>query len=157
MKYLVLAIALATLAGINTARAGQNEDIEACVAKVQEFTGRSVDMFDARYKKGGWLGNESVHWSGIDCEVQGLFGTSTVFQLYVDGKHLVVDGYAGVAAQAASEQIARDVESAIETLEARIDILKGMQDQADKKLRSVDADADAITAQVNKAIVRVTQ
>ena len=155
MKTLVLATTLALVS--TSAFAGQNENIEACVNKVQEFTGKSVDMFDAHYKKGGWTSSTEVNWPGIKCEVIGILGSSSVQNLYVDNQHVIVDGYAGRAAKSASRRIDQGVDSAIETLEARIDILKGMRNNAEQKLKVNGADADAIEAKVNSAIERVTQ
>ena len=155
-KSFVFAAVAATIAA-TSAFAGQNENIEACVDKVQEFTGKSVDMFDARYKKGGWTSSTEVHWADIKCEVIGILGSGSVQNLYVDNRHVIVDGYAGRAAKSASLRIDTSVDSAIETLEARIDILKGMRDNADQKLKANGADAVAIEAKVNTAIERVTQ
>lgn len=156
MKKIIAATAI-VLATSTAAFAGQNENIEMCVDKVKEFSGKSVDMFDARYKKGGWTKWNEVHWKGIQCEVGGAFGIATVYNLYVDGEHLIVDGYAGQAAKAASHRIEMGVDAAIETLEARIDILKGMREQAEEELKAQGADAKAIEAKVDSAIERVTQ
>lgn len=155
MKKLALAV---TLALVSTgAIAGQNENIEMCADKVLEFSGKSVDMFDASYKKGSWTKWNKVQWSGIECEVGGAFGIATVFNLRINGEHVIVDGYAGAAAKKASQRIDAEVDAAVETLKARIDILKNMRDDAEKKLKAHGVDALAVEAKVNSAIERVTQ
>lgn len=156
MKKIIAASAI-VLASTTTAFAGMNENIEACAAKVEEFSGKTVDIFDAKYKKGGLFKWSEVEWNGILCKPVSALGVATVHNLWIDGEHVIVDGYAGNKAKAVAERIDADVDAAIETLEARIDILKGMRKEADDKLKANGVDADAVKSKIDSAIERVTQ
>ncbi|QLQ18585.1 MAG: hypothetical protein HZT43_07805 [Exiguobacterium profundum] len=81
---LILALPLVLCA---TAAAANTVAINACIAAVQEQTGRSLSEFDATYRQ-KFLQPDIVRWPGVECTVM----DGKVRDLKVDGQAVVVAG-----------------------------------------------------------------
>jgi len=142
--------ALLTIAPL-TASAGEAENILSCIQSVNAYTGKSVDEFDVRYE-GRILGFSSAEWPGIRCEVN----LASVYNLTVDGRQYVYEGFSGRQAKTAYESLERETEEAISLLESRAQLLERRLQDAKSTLQLPNPDIEAVQEGIRYGIGRAT-
>lgn len=150
MKKTTIFLVLAAMAPV-TAYAGEAENILACIQSVNAYTGRSVDEFDVRYE-GRFLGFSSAEWPGIKCEVS----LGSVFNLTVDGRQYVYEGFSGHQAKTAFEGLERETQVATSLLESRVQLLERRLEDAKAALQMPNPDIGAVQEGIRYGISRAT-
>lgn len=134
-----------------TATAGEAENILSCIRSVDAYTGKSVNEFDVRYE-GRILGFSSAEWPGVMCEVS----FASVYNLTVEGRQYVYEGFAGRQAKIAFETLEKETEDAISLLESRVKLLERRLEDSQSRLRLPDPDIEAINSRIRDGIARAT-
>ena len=134
-----------------TATAGEAENILSCIQSVNAYTGKSVDEFDVRYE-GRILGFSSAEWPGVMCEVS----FASVYNLTVDGRQYVYEGFAGRQAKTAYENLERETEEAISLLESRVQLLERRLEDARSTLQMPSPDIEGVQDRIRDGIGRAT-
>ena len=148
MRPLILALPLicaATAAGANTVA------INACIAAVQEQTGRTLSEFDATYRQ-KFLQPDIVRWPGVECTVM----DGKVRDLKVDGQAVVVAGWPSPEAKRSFQELAAETQEAIQLLQTRQGLLQQRLIEAEAALRPPGADTAAVKARVRDGIAEAT-
>ncbi|MDO8811610.1 MAG: hypothetical protein Q7J38_06235 [Gallionella sp.] len=114
-----IAMGMLMMAVSASAFAGDAENIAACVRKAKEFSGVILDEFNVNYE-GNWLSMSIAKWSNAQCEVK----VGEVYKLVVNGELLVFDGFAGKGSYELNEALQEKTNSAINTLNSRIALLR---------------------------------
>jgi hypothetical protein len=134
-----------------TASAGEAENILSCIQSVNAYTGKSVDEFDVRYE-GRILGFSSAEWPGIGCEVS----LASVYNLTVDGRQYIFEGFSGRQAKTAYESLERETKEAISLLESRAQLLERRLEDARSTLKFPNPDIEAVQKGIRYGIGRAT-
>ncbi|UWR25085.1 hypothetical protein K3757_11425 [Sulfitobacter sp. S223] len=150
MKSKLLALALALNLPAE-AFAGEAGNILACIQAVEAFTGQVVDEFDVEYT-GRILGMSTANWPGVECEPM----LESVFNLSVNGKQYVVEGFAGMEAKRTFETLESETEDAVSLLNSRIRILERRLDEAEAQLKEPDLIISEIEDYVSVGIAKAT-
>lgn len=123
------------------------ENLGACVTAVKQFANKTVDEFDAEFED-KFISNDVAKWPGIICEVK----LGSVQQLTVNGKRLIVDGFAGMRAKEAFSQLDQKTERAIAKLESRISLLEQRMEKAEAELKLPNPDIENISGYIESGI-----
>jgi hypothetical protein len=145
MKRVMLSILMMVSASI--AYAGDAENIQACVKKANEFAGVPLNEFDASYE-GNIFSQSVVKWKNAYCEVK----LSEVYNLQVEGKHVVFNGYAGKESYALKKTLDDKTDAAINQLKARIAILEQRMSQTSAGLKKPKPDHTGLTRFIEEGI-----
>lgn len=132
-----------------TASAGEAENIMSCIQSVNAYTGKSVDEFNVRYE-GHILGFSSAEWPGIRCEAS----LASVYNLTVDGRQYVYEGFSGRQAKNTFEGLERETEEAISLLESRVQLLDRRLQDAKSALKLPNPDLAAVQESIRYGIGR---
>lgn len=140
-------IGLIVILGASQAVAGDAENISACVKKAKEFSGVSLDVFDASYE-GNLLSMSVAKWRNALCEVK----VGEVYNLNVNGRNLIYRGYAGEDSYDLNVELDRRTEEAINQMNGRIALLKQRKNQVSVSLQRPKPDHVWLTRYVNEGI-----
>ena len=142
-----IAFVLAMSLSCGTAVASDAENIKACIDAIKTNTARSVDEFDVAYQ-GSFFAFSVAEWPGIHCEVT----LGQVYSLAVDGREIIVEGWPSPEAKETYEQLANEVEAAVNQLKTRQKLLEQRLDEAEKQLMQPGANVKAVTVYVRDGI-----
>ncbi len=148
MRCLILTLPLLLVASSAVAN---TVAINACIAAVQERTGRSLSEFDATYRQ-KLLQPDIVRWPGVECTVM----DGKVRDLKIDGQAVVVAGWPSPEAKRAFQQLAAETQDAIQLLQTRQGLLQQRLIEAEAALRQPGSDPDAVSARVRQGITEAT-
>ena len=154
MKKITTTLAALACLTATSASADQASDINACASAVKAYTGKTVDPFDADWKKNGLFSWGYVKWPGIHCRPLTTLGLNHIEELTVNGTVYVVKGYAGQAALTASENIETMVDQQVQRLRQKISLLESIADDADEALKVAGVDVDGVMVTVKDAIAK---
>jgi hypothetical protein len=98
------------------------------------------------------LGFSSAEWRGIMCEVS----LASVYNLTVDGRQYVYEGFSGRQAKTAYESLERETDEAISLLESRAQLLERRLEDARSTLQLPNPDIEAIEDGIRNGIGRAT-
>ncbi|MFY0678227.1 MAG: hypothetical protein JXR18_13165 [Neptuniibacter sp.] len=153
----ILPVTLAMLIS-SVACAGQVENINACVTKAKEFAGISLNEFDASYE-GNIFANSKVLWNGVQCEAK----SGNVFNLTINNKRYIYEGFAGVDAYRLNGELSSQTETAkkqlwaeVSNIKQRIALLDDRMERASNVLTKANPDQvgakEFVETGINKAL-----
>ncbi len=145
MKALISAVFMMIIT--TSVSAGDAENIAACVKKAKEFSGVTLDDFDAVYK-GNIFSMSTVKWNNALCEVK--FGD--VYKLIVNNEFLVYEGFSGENSYDLNETLRKKTENAIAIMNSRIELLKKRMDKVEHDLKKFKPDHDYLTRYIDEGI-----
>lgn len=138
LPHAILALAMALCSTL--AAASDADNILACAKAAHDYAGVTPDPHEAAYQ-GRFLAFSEATWTtpAVRCEVK----LGTVYNLLVNERFALREGYAGDEAWKAAERIDEVSEQAIGKLQARISLMRKARDDAKEKLRQPAPDIDA--------------
>ena len=145
MKNLILALTLFAIS--SPVFAGQADDIEACVKTLKQYTGTTVDEFDAKYES-SWLTFNTVKWNGITCDVK----LGSIVNLIENGKDLIYQGFSGKDSFLLNDKLEKETAEAIATMRSRITLLEERMSKSTKELQSFKPDHKKIEQYIKAGI-----
>jgi len=145
MKSGLVALLVAAVSG--AAYGGTADNISACVQKAREFAGVQLNEFDAVYK-GNILSMSVATWPNAVCEVK----LGSVYNLRVNGKELIVEGFAGRDSLELNSKLQGQTDQAIQQLRSRIALLEQRMDQATESLKKPKPDHSGLSAHIASGV-----
>lgn len=147
MRYWVLLITL--FCTTSAVFAGEAENITACVKKAKEFAGVSLDPFNVKYE-GNYVAFSIARWPEAHCEVK----VAEVYNLQVNGQHLVYKGYSGKESYDLAMQLQAKTNEAVKQMRSRIALIEQRANQASSSLRKPNPDYQYLNKYVDEGIQR---
>lgn len=130
-----------------SSNAGQADNILGCVKKAKEYSGITLNEFDASYV-GNVLSPSEVRWSNAYCEAK----VGAIYTLTVNGKNYIYKGYSGKESYDLYNSLEGKTEKAIGQLESRIALLKERLSSVDAELSKPRPDHRKLTSYIDDGI-----
>lgn len=127
--------------------AGDAENIAACVKKAKEFSGVTLEDFDASYK-GNWLSMSTAKWSNAYCEVK----IGEVCELSVNGEYVIYRGFAGKGSYELNKILLEKTDLAINKLNSRVALLRQRMEKATEELKKARPSHEELTRYIEEGI-----
>ena len=142
-----VALIIIPLAISASATAGDADNIQACVKRANEFAGIKLSEFDASYE-GNIFSQSTAKWKNAYCEVK----LSSVYNLQVNGKQVIFNGYAGKDSYDLNKALNEKTESAINQLRSRIALLEQRMGQVSTGLKTPKPDHAGLVRFIDEGI-----
>lgn len=127
--------------------AGDLENIGACVDAASQHSGVDLDMRSVAYDA-NILSNSTATWPNAYCEIK----FEKVYVLKIDGRDVIVNGYAGQESYNLNETLATRTKAAMDQLDRRKEVLTERMRDASERLTSPAPDHSSIESFVNDGI-----